>query len=74
MAEGPKVARGRVQVLLELCAPNQRAVQVTTDLAGFWAKHYPAIARELRRKYPKHSWPDDPRSARPPEPRGRQRG
>lgn len=71
MAEGPKVARGRVPVVLELNAPNQRAVQVTTDLAGFWAKHYAAIARELRRKYPKHSWPEDPLTARPPEPRGR---
>lgn len=71
MAAGPRVARGRVPVVLELLAPNQRAVQVTTDLEGFWAKHYPAIARELRRKYPRHSWPDDPRTARPPEPRGR---
>jgi ATP-dependent helicase HrpB len=71
MAEGPTVARGRVPVVLELLAPNQRAVQVTTDLSGFWAKHYPAIARELRRKYPRHSWPDDPLTARPPEPRGR---
>src|SRR5262249_6248127 len=71
MAEGPKVARGRVPVVLELNAPNGRAVQVTTDLSGFWAKHYPAIAKELRRRYPKHSWPEDPLTARPPEPRGR---
>jgi ATP-dependent helicase HrpB len=71
MAEGPTVARGRVPVVLELLAPNQRAVQVTTDLAGFWVKHYPAIARELRRKYPRHSWPDDPLTAEPPAPRGR---
>jgi ATP-dependent helicase HrpB len=69
MAEGPRVARGRVPVVLELCAPNQRPVQVTTDLAGFWSKHYPAIARELRRKYPRQSWPDDPLTAAPPEPR-----
>jgi ATP-dependent helicase HrpB len=69
MAQGPRVARGRVPVVLELNAPNQRAVQVTTDLAGFWAKHYPAIAKELRRKYPRHSWPDDPLTASPPEPR-----
>ncbi|APR86388.1 ATP-dependent helicase HrpB [Minicystis rosea] len=71
MREGPRVARGRVPVVLHLLAPNQRAVQVTTDLAGFWAKHYPAIAKELRRKYPKHAWPDDPLTAKPPEPRGR---
>jgi ATP-dependent helicase HrpB len=66
MAEGPRVARGRVPVVLHLCAPSGRPVQVTTDLAGFWARHYPAIAKELRRKYPKHAWPDDPASARPP--------
>jgi ATP-dependent helicase HrpB len=69
MAQGPRVAKGRIPVVIELNAPNQRAVQVTTDLAGFWAKHYPAIARELRRKYPRHPWPDDPLTATPPEPR-----
>jgi len=73
MAQGPMVAGGRVPVVLHLLAPNQRAVQVTTDLAGFWERHYPAIARELRRKYPRHSWPDDPRTASPP-PAGRPRG
>lgn len=70
MAEGPVVAKGRVPVVLHLCAPNQRPVQVTTDLAGFWQRHYPALAKELRRKYPKHSFPDDPRTAQPPAPRG----
>jgi ATP-dependent helicase HrpB len=73
MAQGPMVAGGRVPVVLHLLAPNQRAVQVTTDLAGFWERHYPGIARELRRKYPRHSWPDDPRTASPP-PAGRPRG
>jgi ATP-dependent helicase HrpB len=68
MAEGPRVARGRVPVVLHLLAPNQRDVQVTTDLAGFWERHYPGIARELRRRYPRHSWPDDPRRAEPPAP------
>jgi ATP-dependent helicase HrpB len=66
---GPSLAKGRVSLVLHLCAPNQRAVQVTTDLAGFWTRHYPAIAKELRRKYPRHSWPDDPLSASPPVPR-----
>ena len=70
LAEGPRVARGRVPVVLHLCAPNQRPVQVTTDLAGFWERHYPGIARELRRRYPKHAWPDDPRHAAPPPPKG----
>jgi ATP-dependent helicase HrpB len=73
MKDGPRVAGGRVPVVLHLLAPNQRAVQVTTDLAGFWSKHYPAIARELRRRYPKHAWPDDPLTATPPAPRQRPR-
>jgi ATP-dependent helicase HrpB len=71
MADGPKVARGRVSLVLHLLAPNYRAVQVTTDLAGFWSKHYPAIAKELRRKYPRHPFPEDPASASPPPPRHR---
>ena len=53
-------------LVLHLLAPNHRAVQVTTDLTGFWERHYPAIARELRRKYPRHAWPDDPLTATPP--------
>jgi ATP-dependent helicase HrpB len=68
---GPAVAEGQVPLVLHLLAPNQRAVQVTTDLAGFWERHYPALRRELMRRYPRHAWPEDPRTARPPEPRGR---
>ncbi len=60
---------GRVPVVLHLLAPNGRDVQVTTDLGGFWDKHYPTIRKELMRRYPRHSWPDDPRTAAPPEPR-----
>jgi ATP-dependent helicase HrpB len=41
-------------------------VQVTTDLAGFWERHYPALRRELGRRYPRHAWPEDPRTAAPP--------
>ena len=70
-ARGPAVGGGRVPLVLHLLAPNHRAVQVTTDLAGFWERHYPAVRRELMRRYPRHSWPDDPRTARPPEPRRR---
>jgi ATP-dependent helicase HrpB len=66
LGRGPAVVRGRVPLVLHLLAPNQRAVQLTTDLAGFWQRHYPAIAKELRRKYPRHAWPDDPRTASPP--------
>jgi ATP-dependent helicase HrpB len=65
MTDGPRVGSGRVPLVLELLAPNQRAVQVTTDLAGFWERHYPAIRKELVRKYPKHSWPEDPTKPAP---------
>jgi len=68
MAVGPAIANGRVPVVLHLLAPNKRPVQVTTDLAGFWERHYPALRRELCRKYPRHSWPEDPRTAAPPPP------
>jgi ATP-dependent helicase HrpB len=47
-------------VLLHLLGPNHRPQQVTADLAGFWAKTYPQVRNELRRRYPKHAWPDDP--------------
>jgi ATP-dependent helicase HrpB len=63
---------GGVAIVLHLLAPNKRAVQVTTDLEGFWLRHYPAIKKELARKYPRHAWPDDPTIAipmRPPRPR-----
>jgi ATP-dependent helicase HrpB len=71
LARGPAVAGGRVALVLHLLAPNQRAVQVTTDLAGFWERHYPALRRELMRRYPRHAWPEDPLHAQPPAPRGR---
>ena len=68
MREGPTLARGRVPLVLHLLAPNQRAVQVTQDLAGFWSRHYPALRRELGRRYPRHAWPEDPLHASPPAP------
>lgn len=52
----PKVAGGRVPVLLEILAPNFRPVQITDDLAGFWEKHYPAVKKALARRYPRHEW------------------
>ncbi len=69
MGDTPRLLDGKVPLVLHLLAPNARAVQVTTDLAGFWTRHYPAIRKELARKYPRHSWPDDPRTATPPPPR-----
>lgn len=64
MKETPRVAGGRVPLVLHLLAPNNRAVQVTTDLDGFWARHYAAIRRELSRRYPRHAWPENPLDAR----------
>ena len=69
LARGPAVADGRVPVVLHLLAPNGRAEQVTTDLAGFWDRHYPDLRRSLMRRYPRHAWPEDPRTAAPPAPR-----
>jgi ATP-dependent helicase HrpB len=63
MREGPRVAAGRVALVLQLLAPSQRPVQVTTDLAGFWSRHYPSVRRELGRRYPRHAWPEDPLQA-----------
>jgi ATP-dependent helicase HrpB len=60
MRDTPLVARGRVAVVAHLLAPNQRPVQMTTDLAGFWERLYPQVRRELSRRYPKHSWPEKP--------------
>jgi ATP-dependent helicase HrpB len=66
---GPMLCRGRVPVTLHLLAPNGRAVQVTRDLAGFWRQHYPALRRELGRRYPRHPWPEDGATAVPPPPK-----
>jgi ATP-dependent helicase HrpB len=65
MTSSPRIAAGRVPLVLHLLAPNKRAVQVTTDLAGFWERHYPTVKKELARKYPKHAWPDNPLVAIP---------
>jgi ATP-dependent helicase HrpB len=60
MRQTPAVARGAVPLVIRLLAPNQRPVQTTTDLAGFWQRLYPQVRRELSRRYPKHKWPEDP--------------
>jgi ATP-dependent helicase HrpB len=63
--EGPRVGVAREPLVLHLTAPSGRPVQVTSDLAGFWDRHYPGIRKELMRKYPRHQWPEDPRTAPP---------
>lgn len=64
-AETPRVAAGRLPVTLHLLAPSGRPIQVTRDLRGFWERTYAEVKKELKGRYPKHPWPDDPWSARP---------
>lgn len=63
--ETPRVADGKVPVMLHLLSPARRPVQVTKDLASFWANAYHDVKKELRGRYPKHHWPDDPLTALP---------
>jgi ATP-dependent helicase HrpB len=65
LRDTPRIAGGRVPVLLHLLAPNYRPQQVTDDLASFWANTYPQVRKELRARYPKHAWPEDPWTAAP---------
>ena len=60
MRETPRVANGKVPVVAHLLAPNQRPVQTTSDLAGFWTRLYPQVRKELGRRYPRHQWPENP--------------
>ena len=65
LAETPRVGRQREAVVLALLAPNGRPVQVTRDLRSFWDRTYPEVRKELRGRYPKHPWPEDPWTATP---------
>ena len=65
MAETPRIAGGRVRVLMHLLAPNMRPQQVTDDLKSFWDNAYSEVRKDLRRRYPKHQWPENPRDGIP---------
>jgi ATP-dependent helicase HrpB len=72
LMETPRVADGRVPIVMTLLSPAQRPVQVTKDLAGFWRSAYQLVRKDLRGRYPRHYWPEDPftavatRRVRPP--------
>ncbi len=63
--ETPTIAGGQVRLRLELLSPARRPVQITNDLAAFWAGSYAEVRKEMKGRYPKHHWPDDPLRARP---------
>lgn len=62
----PLLLEGRVPLRMVLLAPNYRPAQITDDLSSFWTQTYPEVRKELRARYPKHAWPEDPRSFRAP--------
>ena len=65
LAQTPRIAGGKVPLLIHLLSPARRPVQVTRDLASFWATGYRAVKAELKGRYPRHYWPDDPLVAEP---------
>jgi len=69
----PAVNDGRTPVVIHMLSPARRALAVTQDLAGFWARTYPEVRKEMKGRYPRHPWPDDPLAA-PPTRRAKQRG
>ncbi|MGH7738932.1 MAG: ATP-dependent helicase HrpB [bacterium] len=60
MRQGPSAAGGRVPIVLHLLTPGKKPVQITSDLSGFWERHYPQARKELSRRYPRHKWPENP--------------
>ena len=65
LADTPRIAKNKIAVVLHLLSPAQRPLQVTQDLKGFWERTYPEVKKELKGRYPKHPWPDDPWTATP---------
>jgi len=63
MLETPAVNEGRNRIVLQLLSPGHKPVQMTQDLKSFWTNTYPEVKKELRSRYPRHSWPEDPWTA-----------
>lgn len=63
VSDTPRIAGGRVALLLHLLSPARRPVQITRDLAAFWNGAYHEVKKELKGRYPKHHWPDQPLQA-----------
>ena len=71
MTDTPKVAGGRIPVVMTLLSPAQRPIQITKDLAGFWKGAYQLVRKDMHGRYPKHYWPEDPLTASPRQARKR---
>jgi ATP-dependent helicase HrpB len=65
LCDTPRIAGGRVAVLLHLLSPARRPVQITRELGAFWQGSYHEVRKELKGRYPKHHWPEDPLQAQP---------
>jgi len=74
MQSTPRIGGGTVAVTFKLLSPAQRPLQITRDLAGFWRSSYAEVRRDMRGRYPKHAWPENPLEATPTRRAGGARG
>jgi ATP-dependent helicase HrpB len=64
LSSSPQLCKGKVSLLIDLLSPAHRSLQLTQDLEGFWKGSYHAIQKEMKGRYPRHFWPDDPAHAK----------
>ena len=65
LTQHPSIANGKLPLTLHLLSPAHRPIQITRDLPGFWRGSWAAVKSEMKGRYPRHAWPDDPASAAP---------